>query len=104
METMATTSESADKSAVSEVFKCRNFFKDKGPTNNIGAVIAASANTCLLYGQPGEKPADEDLSMTVLIHISSSIGCSCNQLEPCLDSMAPETVMPGHANHLQKHI
>ena len=33
--------------------------KDKGPTHNPGAVIAASANTCLLYGQPDEKAVDK---------------------------------------------
>ena len=52
METMATTSESADesRSTASEGFQC-----GKVKTHTLGAVIAASADTCLRYGQPGEK-------------------------------------------------
>ena len=29
--------------------------KGKEPTHTLGAVIAASADSCLRYGQPGEK-------------------------------------------------
>ena len=56
METMATTSESADGSTASEVFSVR---KGKEPTHFLGAVVAASADTCLRYGQPGEKSVDK---------------------------------------------
>ena len=52
MKTMATTSESVDKSMASKVFKCG---KDKVPVHNPDAVIATSADTGLRYGQPGEK-------------------------------------------------
>ena len=53
--------------------------KDKGPAHNPGYVIAASANTCLHYGQPGEKPVDKylALSISVLTHISfKAVDCS----------------------------
>ena len=56
METMATTSESADESTASQNFQCG---KVRGQHHSLGAVIAASADTCLRYGQPGEKSVDE---------------------------------------------
>ena len=61
--------------------------KGKEPTYTLGAVIAASADTCLHYGQPGEKSVDR--TDTYLILNVQSCGL---QLEPCLDLMAPETV------------
>ena len=59
METMATTFEPADESTASEVFQR----KGKEPTHTLGAVIAASADTCLRYGQPGEKSVGKGFSI-----------------------------------------
>ena len=56
METMTTTPESADKSTASKIFKCGQI---RGQHIILGAVIAVSANICLHYGQPGEKPVDK---------------------------------------------
>ena len=56
METMATTSESADESTASD-FSVR---KGKRPTHSLGAVVAASPDTCLRYGQPGEESVGKE--------------------------------------------
>ena len=60
------------------VYAFWNFWvqKGKGPTHSVDAVIVASADTCLRYGHPGERPVGKEflaLSMTVLTHISSSM-------------------------------
>ena len=59
------------------------------------AVVAASADTCLRYGQPGESLSAKSFDIvnnctdTYLILNVQSCGL---QLEPCLDLLAPETV------------
>ena len=58
METMTTTSESANNSTVFEIF---SQLKGKGPTHNPDAVLVTSVDTCLRYGQPDEKPVGKRL-------------------------------------------
>ena len=54
---MAATSEFADESTAFEI----SVRKGKEPTHSLGAVIAASADTCLRYGQSGENEYDGSL-------------------------------------------